>query len=102
VILVVVLEVLQRLLGLFEDVLTPVEQLEPEVLALTVAHERFAIGRPVDLVEGPNALTVLEQRFVGSTVLAFHRLHEPNVPYSALLHAHVTSSPEARPYTAAL
>jgi hypothetical protein len=58
-ILVVVLEVLQRLLGLLEDILPPVEQLQPEVLALALVHERLTVRRPIDFVEGPDAFAVL-------------------------------------------
>src|SRR5271170_6882073 len=40
VILALVLEMLERLLGLLEDVLPPVEQFQPEILPLALAHER--------------------------------------------------------------
>src|ERR1700722_161786 len=46
-ILVLVLEVLQRLLGFLEDVLAPGQELVAEVLPLAVSHERLFFGRPV-------------------------------------------------------
>ena len=49
-ILVLVLEMLQRLLGLLEDVLPPVEQLLAEILPLALVHERLFVGRPIVLV----------------------------------------------------
>src|SRR5262249_13158085 len=48
-ILIFFLEMLQRFLGLLEDVLPPRGQLRAEVLALTLIHERLFIGRPVVL-----------------------------------------------------
>ena len=58
-VLVVVLEMLQRLLGFLEDVLAPVEQLHAEILPLALIHERFPVRRTVDFVERPDALAVL-------------------------------------------
>ncbi len=48
-ILVLGLEMGQRLLGLFEDLLLPREQLLAEILPLALIHERLFVGRSVDL-----------------------------------------------------
>src|SRR4030081_2135268 len=49
VILVLGLEVSQRLLGLFENLLLPREQFLAEILPLALAHEGLFVGRSVDL-----------------------------------------------------
>src|SRR5262245_44127656 len=49
-ILILVLQMLQRLLGLLQNVVLPVEQLLAEVLALALVHEWLFVGRPVILV----------------------------------------------------
>src|SRR5271170_2413851 len=91
-VLVVVLEMLERLFRLFEDVLAPVDKLQAEILPLALVHERFPVRRPVDLVERPDALAVVDYRIVGSAVLTFHRLHGLHVPYSA--HASAPDLPQ--------
>src|SRR5580658_5009314 len=45
-ILALILEMLQRLLGLLEDVLAPIEQLQAEILPLALVHERLFVGGP--------------------------------------------------------
>jgi hypothetical protein len=49
-VLVLVLEMLQRLLGYLEDILPPGEQLVAEILPLALVHERLFVGGPVGLV----------------------------------------------------
>jgi len=58
-ILIVVLEMLERLLGFFQNVLPPIQQLESEILPLPLTHERLAVRWAVQFVEGPDALIVL-------------------------------------------
>ena len=53
-----VLEILQGLLGHLEDVLPPIEQLQPKVLPLALVHERLAVRRPIDFVDGPDTFAV--------------------------------------------
>ena len=48
-ILVLGLEMGQRLLGLFEDLLLPREQLLAEILPLALIHEGLFVGRSVGL-----------------------------------------------------
>src|ERR1700683_5477472 len=95
---IVILEMLARLFGFLEDVLAPRQQLQAEILALPLIHERLPVRRTIDLVEGPDGFAVLIRCFVGSTVLAFRRLHDP------LLRAHdrAKALPEARSYSAGL
>src|SRR5579871_1167854 len=76
-ILVIVLKMLQRLLGFLEDVFAPSQQLEPEILALAFAHERFPVRRPVVFFQWPRSFAVLVRSLVGSTVSTLHRLHVP-------------------------
>ena len=47
VILVLVLQVLQRVARLFQDVVLPDEQLGAEIVALPLIHEGFFVGGPV-------------------------------------------------------
>src|SRR5271156_5825519 len=80
VILALVLEMLERLLGLLEDVLPPVEQFQPEILPLALAHERLSVTRPVLSVFRPYAgrfgrLAVLLGLFGGVAVFALEKLH---------------------------
>jgi hypothetical protein len=49
-VLVLVLEMLQRLLGYLEYILPPGEQLVAEILPLALVHERLFVGGPVGLV----------------------------------------------------
>src|SRR3954464_16034732 len=46
-VLVLILEVLEGLLGLLQDVFPPSQQLGAEILPLAVIHERLFFGRPV-------------------------------------------------------
>src|SRR5262249_52463609 len=48
-VLILILEMLQRLLRLLEDVFFPVEQLLAEVFPLALAHERLFVGWPIAL-----------------------------------------------------
>jgi len=76
-ILALILEMLQRLLGLLEDVLTPVEQLQPEILPLALVHERLFVGGAVEPLHRQHAFTVPTVLFVGFAVFAFEQLHIP-------------------------
>src|SRR5580692_12138059 len=76
-ILALILEMLQRLLGLLEDVLAPVEQLQPEVLPLALVHERLFVGGPVQPLHRQHAFTVPTVLIVGFAVFAFDQLHFP-------------------------
>src|SRR5271169_2566180 len=79
VILALVLEMLKRLPGLLEDALPPVEQLQTEILPLTLVHERLFVGGPIEFFfhvnVRPVAVTVLIGLFGGSTVFALRQLH---------------------------
>src|SRR5262245_11813030 len=62
-ILVLVLEMLQRLLGLLQDFLLPGEKLLAEVLPLALVHERLFVGGPIVLVlVGQDGVAVLGGR----------------------------------------
>src|SRR5262245_12924301 len=49
-VLVLILKVLERLLGLFQDVFPPRQELAAEVVPLPLIHERLFVGRPIILV----------------------------------------------------
>src|ERR1700730_5896610 len=49
VILILVLEVLEGLLCLLENILSPSKQLLAEILTLAIVHERLFVGRPIGL-----------------------------------------------------
>ena len=74
-ILVLGLEMRQRLLGLLEDVLSPDQSASAEVLALPLAHERLFVGRPVVLLVQDRdhgvAVPVLQSR----AIFLFFRRH---------------------------
>ncbi len=78
-VLIFVLEMLQRLLGLFQDVFPPVEQLLAEIFTLAVIHERFSVAGPICLLVSVAVqridLTVLLWR-IGTTVLALEHLKQ--------------------------
>src|SRR5580704_6858356 len=76
-ILALILEMLQRLLGLLEDVLAPIEQLQPEILPLALVHERLFVGRPVQPLHRQHALTVPTVLVFGFAVFGFEQLHIP-------------------------
>src|SRR5665213_2183016 len=48
-VLVLILQVLQGILGLFQDVVAPDRKLLTKILPLPLVHERLFFGRPVDL-----------------------------------------------------
>src|SRR5437763_6770837 len=83
-ILAFILEVLQRLFGLLEDILPPVEQLYPEILPLALIHERLFVARPIDSGVRPKAHSVAFAVFMGlirrPTVFAFGQLHLRALP----------------------
>src|ERR1700726_3612692 len=58
-VLALVLEMLQRLLGLLEDILPPVEQLQAEIFPLALIHEGLFVGGPVEPLHGLYASAVL-------------------------------------------
>jgi len=70
VILILVLEMLQRLLGLFQEFLLPLGQLLAEVFPLALVHERLVLGRTVVLV-GQTGVPVL----AGGALLLILRTH---------------------------
>src|SRR5580692_7387795 len=76
-VLALVLEMLQRLLGLLEDVLAPVEQLQPEILPLALVHERLFVGGAVKPLHRQHAFTIPAVLVVGFAVFAFEQLHIP-------------------------
>ena len=76
-ILALILEMLQRLLGLLEDVLAPVEQLQAEILPLALVHEWLFVGGPVQPLHRQHALAVPTVLVVGFAVFAFEQLHIP-------------------------
>ena len=47
-ILAFVVQVLEGLFRLLEDVLPPIEQLQPEILPLALVHERLFVARPIE------------------------------------------------------
>src|SRR5437588_11831290 len=78
-ILAFVLEMLQRLLGLLENILPPVEQLQPKILPLALIHEWLFVARSIDSGVRPKANSVALAVFMGliwrPTVFAFGQLH---------------------------
>ena len=73
------LQMSQRVLCLLEDILPPVKQLQPEILALALIHEWLFVARPIDSGVHPKANSVALAVFMGlierPTVSAFGQLH---------------------------
>src|ERR1022692_4122358 len=86
-ILVLVLEMLERLLGLLEYVLPPIEQLEAEILPLALVHKRLFVRRTVPSWCRPqrrfSTMPILLMGLYGggSTVFALLQLHEHLLPH---------------------
>ena len=80
-VLALVLEMLQRLLGLLENILPPFDELDAEILPLALAHERLPVGGTIRPYHQPKALAVPVPvgLIVGPTVLASSRLHLPSL-----------------------
>src|SRR6185437_15686006 len=97
-ILIVILEMLERLLGFFQNVLSPIQKLQSEILPLPLVHERLTVRWAVEFVEDPNVLVVLVKCVVGATILALHRLHGLLCPHTLRSTLALMSSRKARPY----
>jgi hypothetical protein len=80
VILVLILEVLEGLLGLPENVFPPSQQLLPEIVALAIIHERLFVSRPI----GFALIRTHLFRLPGAKLIVFVReLHPAAGLYSA-------------------
>jgi hypothetical protein len=78
-VLVLVMEMLQRLLGYLEDILPPSEQLVAEIIPLALVHERLFVGGPVGLVHIrlDRDLVLVSVRSNSDAVLLVHLRFQP-------------------------
>src|SRR6516225_10401130 len=101
VILAFLLQVLEGLFGLLEDVLPPIEQLQPEILPLALVHERLFVARLIAYRVHPKARSVTPAvllRLVRSPpTFALGHLHLRVLPQPT-----VAKRPLARPLLAKL
>ena len=65
-ILIFFLKVLQRFLGLLENIFSPCEQLSAKIFALPFVHERLLVGRPIVFGFGQHPTYSLFLLFLGS------------------------------------
>src|SRR6516162_8121918 len=78
VILAFVVQVLEGLFGLLEDVLPPIEQLQPEIVPLALVHERLFVAWPVEFRVGHKTHSLALAILLGpvrTSIFALGQLH---------------------------